>query len=144
MGPGKSFQKNREYHPPYPTRVVTLSSPQTTSKMEIQYKSFTDVELQARRDKGLCYRCDENFFVGHRCKASDDLELDNDEVEPDEQGEKDSEEHVTKLAKVSLNTVVRFSDPGTIKVRGRVEQEEVIILIDCGAKHNFISHWVVE
>lgn len=24
--------------------------------------------MQARRDKGLCYRCDEKYSPGHRCK----------------------------------------------------------------------------
>lgn len=152
VGSVKNFQKNGDNHPPYPTRAFTLSSPQLTSKREIQYKRFIDAELQARRDKWLCYRCDEKFFVGHRCKArelrlllaSDDTELDNGDVESDDQEVTYKEEHVAELAELSLNTVVGFSDPGTMKVRGRVEQDEVIIFIDCGATHNFISHRVVE
>ena len=24
--------------------------------------------MQARREKGLCYNCDERFRLGHRCK----------------------------------------------------------------------------
>ena len=29
---------------------------------------LTDVEIQLRREKGLCYRYDEKFSLGHRCK----------------------------------------------------------------------------
>ena len=25
--------------------------------------------MQAQRDKGLCYNCDEKFELGHRCKT---------------------------------------------------------------------------
>lgn len=46
-------------------------------------------------------------------------------------------------AELSLNTVVGFSSPGTLKVRGRIEDREVVILIDCGATHNFISQKLV-
>lgn len=35
---------------------------------ENTFRRWTDSELQARCDKGLCYRCDEPFSKGHRCK----------------------------------------------------------------------------
>nr|GEX94821.1 hypothetical protein [Tanacetum cinerariifolium] len=39
---------------------------QTTSKVE-NFRRLTDSEQQAKRAKGLCYRCDKNFSPGHRC-----------------------------------------------------------------------------
>ncbi|GJX16955.1 hypothetical protein Tco_0217787 [Tanacetum coccineum] len=39
---------------------------QTTSKGE-NFRRLTDSELQAKRAKGLCYRCDKKFAPGHRC-----------------------------------------------------------------------------
>ena len=38
---------------------------------------------------------------------------------------------------------MRLSNPGTVKVKGRVGEEEVVILIDCGATHNFIAKKLV-
>ncbi|CAK7355800.1 unnamed protein product [Dovyalis caffra] len=38
------------------------------SKETMAFKRIPDAEAQARRDKGLCYRCDEKWYVGHRCK----------------------------------------------------------------------------
>lgn len=40
----------------------------TASKGE-NFKRLTDSELQAKRAKGLCYRCDKKFAPGHRCPS---------------------------------------------------------------------------
>lgn len=37
-----------------------------------------------------------------------------------------------------------LSKPKTLKLRGVVEGEEVVVLIDCGATHNFILMDLVE
>lgn len=43
------------------------------------------------------------------------------------------------VIELSINSVVGLSNPGTLKVRGKIKGREVVILIDCGATHNFIS-----
>ena len=47
-------------------------------------------------------------------------------------------------AELSLNFVVGISTPKTMKLRGRVDYQEVVVLIDSGASHNFISTDLVE
>ena len=42
-------------------------------------------------------------------------------------------------AELSLNSIVGISPPKTMKLRGRVMDQEVAVLIDCRASHNFIS-----
>ena len=42
-------------------------------------------------------------------------------------------------AELSLNSIVGISTPKSMKLRGRVMDHEVVVLIDCGASHNFIS-----
>lgn len=32
------------------------------------FKKLTDSDLRVKREKGLCYRCDEKYTIGHRCK----------------------------------------------------------------------------
>ena len=48
------------------------SGPTNTSMLRLppgtDFKRLTQSEMQARRDKGLCYNCDERFAPGHRCK----------------------------------------------------------------------------
>lgn len=45
--------------------VNNLSKP----KMAAPLKKLSREEMQARRDKGLCYNCDEVYKFGHKCKA---------------------------------------------------------------------------
>ena len=35
------------------------------------FKRMSDVEMHMRREKGLCYRCDEKYSIGHRCKLQE-------------------------------------------------------------------------
>ena len=48
------------------------------------------------------------------------------------------------VIELSINSVVGLTDPGTMKVKGKIGDREVVILIDCGATHNFISEKIVE
>ena len=99
--------------------------------------------MQDRRDKGICYHYDEKFFVGHRCKNKQ-LHVLLVEEDDAEKGTKTEEwEHdqpvLSDAAKLSLNLVVGIATPKTMKLRGRVMDQEVVVLIDCRASHNFIS-----
>jgi hypothetical protein len=51
----------REAAPPMP-------SAQLTRPKAIPNRRLSPVEMQDRRAKGLCFNCDEKFFLGHRCK----------------------------------------------------------------------------
>ena len=39
--------------------------------------------------------------------------------------------------------MVGLNDPRTMKVRGSLQDKEVVILIDCGATHNFVFEKLV-
>lgn len=45
---------------------------------------------------------------------------------------------------VSLNSVIGLSNPKTMKLRGTVQGRDVVVMIDPGATHNFVSLAVVE
>lgn len=51
----------------------------------------------------------------------------------------EGEEEQNVMAEVSLNSVVVLSNPRTMKLKGKVGEHEVLILIDSGATNNFIS-----
>lgn len=73
------------------------------------------------------------MFVVH------DDELLEMEEEPVTEGPLEGDENSGKLVECQLNMIVGISTPGTIKVKGSILGRAVVVLIDCGATHNFIS-----
>ena len=51
---------------------------------------------------------------------------------------------IGEMVEISLNSVVGLTTPKTMKMRERVYGQEVVVLVDCGATHNFISTKLVE
>lgn len=122
--------------------VRTAASTVTTAHSGGDIKRLTEKELQDKRAKGLCYRCDAKWAIGHRCKKK---ELSVMLIE-EEEGETDCEdteappsptEEIT--TEVSLNSVIGLSNPKTMKLRGLIGDQDVVVMIDPGATHNFIS-----
>lgn len=109
-------------------------------------------EQENRRALGLCYRCDEKYSSGHKYKKKEVNILLVQEQESEEEKEQTEEETSLSLAdvevgqkvQVHLNSVVGLSNPKTMKMEGVIGEQEVVILVDSGATHNFISREVVE
>ncbi|KAL4032139.1 hypothetical protein IC575_005203 [Cucumis melo] len=135
---------------PHPSNSNTVQAKAVGGggRREHPYRRWTDSELQARKEKGLCYRCDEPFSKGHRCKNKKlHLFVVADDLDDAEMGEMEIEEgmvEVSPIVDLSLNSVVGLTAPGTFKIKGKVEEREVVVMIDCGATHNFISLKLVE
>ncbi|KAA0039461.1 Ty3/gypsy retrotransposon protein [Cucumis melo var. makuwa] len=143
----------------FPIRTITLrSSAPTENRREGTYKRLPDAEFQSRKEKGLCFRCNEKYSADHKCRLKEQRELRmfvvtegreeyeivEEEKEEKELGRIEVNEDITIVVELSINSVVGLNDPGTMKVRGKLLGEEVIILIDCGATHNFVSEKLVK
>ena len=59
-----------------PQRTPILPAPRTTP-----IKHLFEAEMQAGREKGICYNCDEKFTRGHRCAKKNLYLLDVDFVD---------------------------------------------------------------
>lgn len=49
------------------------------------------------------------------------------------------EKHDEPLIELSLNSVVRLTNLSTMKIKGVIQDKSMVVLIDCGTTHNFIS-----
>lgn len=49
-----------------------------------------------------------------------------------------------KVLELSMSSVVGIAGNYTMKLKGKVKEEEVLVLIDSGANHNFIAAELVE
>ena len=126
-------------------RTITLRG---VAAGENRQGQSTDAEFQSRREKGLCFRCEEKYHAGHCCKVKEQKELrvlvvrENGEIEIVEEDYHVKGEEMTAIEvgnfdkpiiELSINFVVGLTNPRTIKVNGKIKDEIVIVLLDCGA-----------
>jgi hypothetical protein len=100
--------------------------------------------------KGLCYNCDEKYFLDHKCKEQklfmaifeDILEEDIETPLVFESPETPDITPPSDLPEIEpiiyLNALIGFSAPQTLKIIGYIKHRKVIILVDSGSTHNFI------
>ena len=114
-------------------------------------KRLTPAEVAEKRRLGLCYQYDEKWSKTHECKSVGlqvltvidgcEVELHNEEwidTFEDENGV------VTELMEISLAAFFGLSSPTTTKVWGNIGQMKIVVMLDSGATHNFLSPSVVK
>ncbi|XP_038982040.1 uncharacterized protein LOC103710315 isoform X1 [Phoenix dactylifera] len=103
-------------------------------------------EMQQRRERGLCFKCNDKFTSGHRCKTPQvhlieaDREEDAEGVgdgELDLHGEGQTEEGAQPV--ISLHALSGWTGPKTMRVMARIQEQPLTVLIDSGSTHNFVS-----
>ena len=72
------------------------------------------------------------------------LVVQEDSDEENEIEEEFSGAEVSQMAEVSLNSLVGLTIPKTLRARGSVGVQPVVVLIDPGATHNFILRKLIE
>nr|BBB05437.1 ORF163 protein [Turritis glabra] len=106
---------------------------------------------QDRKSKGLCFRCGDKWNPGHRCKGrefkymavDEGDELDEaDEAETGKKIEESDEDEVKELLWLSLRSMAGLTTERSMRMRGQIAGQEVIVLIDSGATSNFIAESV--
>ncbi|KAL0724084.1 hypothetical protein Bca4012_038683 [Brassica carinata] len=163
-GGEKQYSKNYNYNKtPYPNTTTVIHekqrseasgsknmTPQNTQNLRPRQR-YSDAELDALRRDKLCFKCKAPWSRTHECPFKElriitvikglEMEvLDQEEeqfclVENKEQQE---------LMTLSYNSFLGIDSPKTTKMRGRINQKEIIVMLDSGASHNFISPSVVE
>lgn len=92
-------------------------------------------ELQKRREKGLCFNCDEKFTPGHKCKGRQAFL-----IEPMESSEEEIETPVEgDDMEVSVHALVGVDGPRTMRLGSWIHNRRVIAMVDSGFTHNFVN-----
>ncbi|PKA60173.1 hypothetical protein AXF42_Ash009857 [Apostasia shenzhenica] len=104
--------------------------------------------IDERRAKGLCFKCDEKYTFGHKCKnqlyliqsmerkeekGEENLELGEYKDAPIRQTEEDEN------PQISLQALTGLPSFNTMTVEGVVNKKSISILIDSESTHNFMD-----
>jgi hypothetical protein len=145
--------------PPNPSRIIAPNQPENRNttppyntnfnrRPSIPIKRLTPAQMQERREKGLCYNCDEKFQSGHRCNRPrlfllEGVELgESEEIRVEEVLQKEEPECETQeveLLGISLYALAGAPAPRTMRLMGRIKGQPLVILIDTGSTHSFVD-----
>ena len=118
-----------------------------------KFLKLTEQEIQKRREKGLCFSCNEKFGPRHRCRKELNIRLveEEEQVQSAEDGadgdwcmvESSAIEASLFTAHVSLHSIMGMHRKHTMKVEGDYQGHKVTVLIDSGATHSFICSQLI-
>ncbi|XP_035834255.1 uncharacterized protein LOC118482726 [Helianthus annuus] len=123
---------------PLPPLLPTPSKPPA-----LPFTKLSPEALMQRRKDGLCFKCPEKYFPGHKCSPPQFFLI----VDNEDQAEFTEPPHETtppdspKPSLLCLSDAAYFgiASPQTLRVTGYIMGKRVTILIDCGSTHNIIQ-----
>ncbi|KAL5730310.1 hypothetical protein ACHQM5_003147 [Ranunculus cassubicifolius] len=104
--------------------------------------------MHARREKGLCYNCEEIYSFGHKCKNKQLFmlagEWDEDCTPPESPsssnlGEISGDGQAVSEIAISLSALAGNSSFQTLQLKGTVQNRSITMLVDSGSTHNFLD-----
>ncbi|XP_075478825.1 uncharacterized protein LOC142519678 [Primulina tabacum] len=130
--------------PLLPTPSLPTAPGGVRAKPPFLIKKLSPAEMAARRDKGLCYNCDEKYSFGHRCQGKLFCFMIDDELEDSFRAEEEEphDDNVV-IPEISLHAMAGQVSPRTLRFRGQIGNLCVQTLVDGGSTHNFIQERVV-
>lgn len=105
-------------------------------------------ELEEKKAKGLCFKCNEKYTRGHQCKKKQLYALDGEQEDQEleqlqDEGEEESQEQNEEL-QISINALTGSTSYRTMRIQGNFKKKLIIILIDSGSTHNFLNQEVIK
>jgi len=125
-----------------------LPTPSTPPFRHNTVKKMSPAEMQLRREKGLCYFCDEKFTFNHKCPNRQLLLLqtEEDDLATDLLASKEPTTSVPNSntapasdPHLSLNALKGGFGVGTIRFEAFINQLPIRVLVDGGSSDNFIQ-----
>ncbi|KAL5777367.1 hypothetical protein ACOSP7_010293 [Xanthoceras sorbifolium] len=154
-------QLQKKAHTPYRTSMPVptqraaqnpsaglLGSPPTQKSSQsatTPIRRITSQEVKDRRERGLCFYCDEKFSPGHRCQRPQLFMIEDHQPTQEDDSNEDQREFNLdeQIPKISFHAIAGTNHPQTMRVIGKLGNKDITILIDGGSTHNFLDQSVV-
>lgn len=122
------------------------------AKPKLNVQKIIPQQMKDRREKGLCYYCDSKWNPLHKCSNLKLFMVEGTES-VDGNSEQGGTEEVFLEAEencgleeelgISLNAITGSASSRTMRIKGRINHQECVMLIDSGSTHNFLDPGVV-
>ncbi|KAA8517478.1 hypothetical protein F0562_017771 [Nyssa sinensis] len=118
-----------------------LNRSAATNRPTLPVRKMSPAEIAERREKGLCYNCNEKFSSGHRCRKLFVIEACREDDDSDVIMEEEDvvEDGVEARPEISFHAISGTHAPETMRVNGSIGHIATIVLVDSGSTHNFIN-----
>ncbi|MCH91586.1 hypothetical protein A2U01_0012513 [Trifolium medium] len=131
-------------NPPNRTTIPPLlptpnSKPSNTYQNNPTVKKISSAEMQVRREKGLCYTCDDKWSFSHKCPNRNIMLLQVEEYDNEHEEETENQEAKQLELHLSFNALKGATGVGTIKFTGYIGNMPIQILVDGGSSDNFLQ-----
>ena len=138
-----------------PTRLAIGPPSPPEKRAIVPVQRLSPSQMKERRDKGLCYNCDDKWAPGHKCKSARLFIMECDESSDDEvpksevaEGRASKSKEETPIVEIepgiSIHALVGSPNPKTMRFLGHICGRAVVILVDTGSTHNFMDPSVIQ
>jgi hypothetical protein len=144
----KSVPRGPQPLPPPPRIDKAVSAPVLAEEKKICEGKSPEERMAAlrafRRAKGLCIRCAEKWHCGHKCSPTVQLHAVQELLEVFQLDDIDhlyaTSEHMDQLfVALSKEAISGQDGPRTMRLHGIIQGHPLLILVDSGSTHTFIS-----
>ncbi|WVZ15409.1 hypothetical protein V8G54_012975 [Vigna mungo] len=120
-------------------------STSSSNRRGMGYKRLTEEEENEKRRRGLCFRCDERYSPGHVCrnKQLHVILLGQEEGVEEDEAPSEKEEGDEVNLQLNVSSIAGMTSKNSLKLWGTIKGNKVIVMVDSGASHNFLSPRVV-
>lgn len=145
----RALSKAFTQHPVKPR--VTNWTPKPNPTPNLNVKRITQAEATERRQKGLCYHCDERWAKGHVCKSPKLFMIDQVFPRKDYEFHHEEREEVTEGHDVSgvmeepddplitIQALTGGTSTSSLRLIGSLNGYKISLLVDTGSTHNFLD-----
>ncbi|XP_061361978.1 uncharacterized protein LOC133305749 [Gastrolobium bilobum] len=139
FGPYRNFTSNNSSNQPglLPTPANGIVPYTPPSKTNIPIKRLSSAEMAEKREKGLCYYCEEKFHRNHKCKGQMFLLLiqdeDEDEIEVELEVTNEKIGGDDEIPGISLHAMAGQYSSSTLRLKGLINKKPVQVLVDGGS-----------